>query len=709
MGAVYQLQAHDFMQLPPDSIGAWLTRWQQTWAAVETTHTRLVFRAVPVNLQEPLHRARRSETAARDDATVQHIRQYAGQLHDLSASSTLLGVEHYLVFPEVKGHDDGNLLADAFASGMGLRAREVPDLPPCLPPVLYTEDLTYLKPAQAGNYPLVSVLVSYDLAGQWDWRVVPAFLQVGFPLTLSLHVVTYHGAAAYAKLDFLQDVLGNLARQTNAHSSRLQKQMNDMRNLLNFIQAGDSLHQLGLAVLVNAPTLADLRERERQVLSAATGRAYLRRLDGKQGDLFRSYFTAAAKPLPPTGLLHNTTSAGMALASGPLGLRRRSETAGVAWGISSQMPFFWDGFGEQLKEPNHGVIFGATGSGKTFFTSCIGLREANLMGAQWILLDPIGNCQNAVAALGPERASYNPLALSSLRINPIECIHADMTEQADHLNVMVTLLMGRNLSEDEGIALDATLPLIYSGITPQTPAVNQPRIETLCLALRSLTGERWLTEAGQQLGSRLEEKYVRGTYARNFNVPTQADWRLTSDLVAFNFRGLPQSPELTRLLYYLVLSTIQREAYAQARSRRRIVMIDEFRVMSAEPVLARRVAEMYKTFRTLGVGVWAMEQDTITFTGAERAGANSGVDTQAGEYILSNSTFVVAFAMRQIGARNLPRYWPHLNQGHVEYLMALQPQRNDSDKGRGLVILPGEVYPFKFTPTPSELATFGSS
>lgn len=707
MGAVYRLHPNDFSQLPPDAVMAYLSRWQQTWAAIETERLRLLYRAVPVDLSEPIHRARRSEAAAQDDAAIQHVRQYAGQLHELAISSTLMGLEHYLVLPEPKGNDEADLVADAFANGLGLRAHAEIDLPPLLPTV-YQDEHTHLAPVQTGNYPLYAVLVSYDLAGKWDWKVIASLLQVGYPIDVAVHVVTHHGAAAYAKLDFLQDVMSNLARQ-GSKGSRLQKQMNDFAQLLQYIQSGDSLHQIGLAVLVNGGTLAELRDRERQVLSAATGRVSLRRIDGKQGDLFRSYFTSAAKPEPLGGLLHNVTSTGMALVSGPLGLRRRAETIGVSWGISSQMPFFWDGFGEQLKEPNHGVIFGATGSGKTFFTSCIGLREVNLMGSQWILMDPIGNCLNAVRALGTDRASYNPLSLASLRINPIECIHADDTEQADHLEVMVTLLMGRALAEDEGIALNSVIPMLYSGITPHTPAVNQPRIENLCLALRSLTGERWLIEAGEQLGSRLEEKYVRGVYARNFNVPTQADWRLASDLVAFNFKGLPQSPELTRLLYYLVLSTIQREAYAQARQRRRIVMIDEFRVMSAEPVLARRVAEMYKTFRTLGVGVWAMEQDTITFTGSERAGTHSGVDTQAGEYILSNSTFVIAFAMRQAGARNLPLYWPQLNSGHVEYLMSLQPQRTDADKGRGLVILPGEVYPLKFIPTPHEITVFGSS
>jgi hypothetical protein len=292
--------------------------------------------------------------------------------------------------------------------------------------------------------------------------------------------------------------------------------------------------------------------------------------------------------------------------------------------------------------------------------------------------------------------------MRSLRINPVAVLYDDPSEQSAHLAVVVQLLMGKKLTEDEEIALDAVIPMVYEGVTPDTPAINQPRIENLAQALRALGGVQWLRQAANDLGSRLLERYVKGTRAAVFNVPTQSDWKLESDLVAFDFKGIPDTEGLRRLGYYLVLSTIQREAHRQARSRRRIVIVDEFKALSSYPVLAERVALMFKTFRTLGIGVWALEQDVITFTGLER-GQTDSIDVASGIYMLSNATFTIALAQRAMEAQMLPDYFPQMTEDHVDHLMSLNPQKNVADKGRGLVILPDEVYPIRFTLTKYEL------
>lgn len=704
MGAVYRLHGDDFSQLGADAIRARLVRWEQTWAAFEATRARLVFRAVPMDLSEPIRRARRAEAGSNDETTIRHIRQYAGLL-DQAAKSNLLGVEHYLVLPGLDGAE-ADAAADMLAAGLGVRAVPIPDLPPILP-ARYRVHSRLLMPE--GNHPLCSILVSYDMAGRWDWTVLTKLLTLGFPIDLAVESLNHPGPAAYSKLDRAQGVLSGLFGSIGAKAA-LAKMTADFKSLMDGVQQGDALHQVGVAVLVWGRTEGELRERERQVSAALSGRVSVRRIDGMQGDLFRAFFTSVSRPAPPSRLLHNMTSAGLALVSGPLGLRRRANTEGVLWGLSGQVPFFWDGFGPELKEPNHGIVLGTTGSGKTVSVSAVALREINLMGSQVIVMEPMGNCRRLVNAVGPERSSYNPLSLRSLRVNPVEMLYEDPAEQAAHLMVVLTLLLGRKLTEEEEIALDSSIPLVYAGVTPDTPPVNQPRLENLARVLRSLGGERWMREAGSRLGSLLEERYVRGTRAAVFNVPTQSDWKMEQDLVAFDFAGLPEEEGLRRLGYYLVLSSIQREAFRQARSRRRIVMIDEFRVMSTEPVLAQRVATMFKTFRTLGVGVWALEQDVITFTGLDRASTGTGdVDVMAGLYMLANATFVVVLAQRPAGARLLPQQFPQLTEDHASYLMALNPQRNDGDKGRGLVILPDEVYPIRFELTQFELQMLSGS
>jgi len=132
-------------------------------------------------------------------------------------------------------------------------------------------------------------------------------------------------------------------------------------------------------------------------------------------------------------------------------------------------------------------------------------------------------------------------------------------------------------------------------------------------------------------------------------------------------------------------------------------------VMSAEPDLARQVSLMFKTFRTLGVGVWAMEQDLTTFTGMDRAGLGASVDVQAGLQILSNAAFVFALAHKAAGAKEMPKYFPQLTDEYVRYLSSMNPDINPNDRGRGLMILSDAVYPVRIALTAHELQVLGGS
>ena len=709
--AVYRLAAHDFLQLRPENILALLGRWQQVFASLEAEWLRFVFRAVPLSLEEPILRARKRVAAAPDDAAARHTRQYLGLLESAARGDAILGLAPYLVLPRLRP-TEAQAAAGLLSTGLGVRAMPLPALPPLLP-TRYRVRATHLLP-ESGNHPLCAILASWDMAGQWDWGVLDGLLNVGYPVDVALVLRTYHGAAAYTKLDSTRRTLQNVATQVG-RKTKLSHQEQDLLALEQSVVAGQALHHAGVAILVRGSTLDELNERQRQLAAQMAGQLKLQQVTGLQSELFRAYFTGADEFPAPLRLLHNVTSAGAALLCGPLGLRRRTSTGGVLWGYSRQTPFFWDGFGPRLNEPNHGIILGATGSGKTVSMGAIALRELNLAGSQVIVMEPMGHSRRMVQAVGAARAVHTPLSLRSLRVNPLELLYEDPAEQGTHITTLLRLLLKRALTEPEEIAVDKALPLIYTGVETSTPAVNQPRLEDLARALRLLSGEAWVRRAGEDLAGILEERYVRGSLAGVFNIPTQQDWRLEGDLVAFDFSGMPDDPALLRLGYYLVLSAIQREAFRQARSRRRIVLIDEFRVMSAEPLLAGRVAQMFKTFRTLGVGVWAMEQDVFTFTGLDQPGAAS-LDTTAGFYMLANATFIVAFAQRTAEAvRILQRQRPQLTDEHAAYLMSLRSHTSDSDdnsaqdKGRGLIVLDNEVYPLKIELTKDELLYLAGS
>lgn len=699
MPAVYHLTSEDFGQLRLAAIRARLERWRHVWATLELPRVRLISRTTPMAVEEAVRGVRRREAACEDGERIDHLRQYAGLLRE-AADGPLFGVEHFLVFPTLD-EDEAHAVANMFVSGLGLRGRAVADLPPLLP-TRYEARASLLEPL-SGAHPLFSVLVSYTWAGQWDYTVCPKILQRP-GVVLSLDVVSHAGAAAYQRLDRAERLLSGLSVQLGARVA-LDKLRTAHQQLAAGVRAGDAIHQVVSGVLVSGRTEEELRRREDEVASAGAGHVGFRRVDGLTVELFRGLFTS--QPVsPPRRLRHNVTSKGMAVASGALGVRKRRSTEGVLWGISGSAPFFWDGFGDELREPNHGVVLGVTGSGKTVSAFALALREMNVMDSQVVVMEPMGNCRRLVDAVGDHRASYNPLSLSQLRFNPVEVLHGTSAEQAAHLSLVISLLLDRALEEDEEIALDRAAGMIYENVTPQTPAVNQPRIQDLVWALRNCGAESWLADASQRLGSVLEQKFVRGSLGSVFNVATESDWRMRRDLTAFDFQRIPEKRGLRRLLYYLVLSTIRREAHRQARSRRRIVIIDEFRALSRHEALAQQVALMYKTFRTLGVGIWALEQDVVTFVGAGEGGS---VDVEAGTFILANSTFGVVLAQRPVQAQKLPTYFPQLTDDHVRGVMSLSPQSNPEDKGRGLIVLPNQVHPIKFVLTQKELASLGGS
>jgi hypothetical protein len=704
MAAVYRLSTSDFSQISRSAILARLERWRQVWASVDAERVRLVVRTTPMSLDAPMKRSRQRLAETEDPKAGQHIRSYTGLLSKASKRA-LFGFEHYLVLPTLEP-SEAKTTVNLLLTGMGLQGVPVSDLPRLLP-TRYRADTNCLLPEQSG-YPLFSILVSYDMKGEWGYNVLVDLLQRP-GIALSIDVKTYQKGQAYTQLDRLQNVQDGLASQLGAKTA-LKRLITAHRQLTEGIQYGDALHQVSVGVLISGRTREDLRKREDDVRSDVAGNLSLRRVDGQMDELFRSFFTSQESMVSPR-LYRNMTSKGLAVASGPLGIRKRSQTDGVLWGFSGSSPFFWDGFGPDLNEPNHGVILGATGSGKTTSLFSVALREMNLMDSQVIVMEPMGNCVRLVEAVGEDRASYNPLRLDRLRFNPLEVIYETPAQQMAHLTVVIALLLGRDvqgLDETEKAVIERAAGMIYEGVTPDTPPVNHPRIENLVWALKNSGATGWIADLSQQMGELLEERYVRGALGTVFNTATLNDWRLTKDLVAFDFQGIPEEQGLRSLLYYLVLSTIRREAHRQKRARRRILLIDEFRALSEHPTLANQVALMYKTFRTLGVGVWALEQDAVTFVGAGRGGATAR-DVKAGIHILANATFRVVLAQRSIEGERLPDFLPQMTPDHVKMVTSLSPFETDRDKGRGLVVLSSAVYPIKFHLTSHELSLLGGT
>jgi len=393
----------------------------------------------------------------------------------------------------------------------------------------------------------------------------------------------------------------------------------------------------------------------------------------------------------------------MAALSGPLGFRRRSDTSGVFWGIGSSgghdtYPIWWDGFGKELQKPAayHGLFLGKSGYGKTVSLGALLYREA-LRGTQVVLLEPQGHARRLAELVGAGGASYNPLSLRTMRLNPLDPISDNLNEQKAYQISLYRLMLKqidseRRLSMQEAGLLDAALGVLYDGLDRplETPPNYVPRLEQLCHELRR--------RGAKQLAADLELNYVAGSMGSVYNQATNLDIALEADVATYDFKDIPNDSRA--LIYTLVLGRVQRVVRSFGRVRRRIVAIDEYGWMAQEPMLAETVAMWIKTFRTFGCGIWMAEQDLVRLTGGLVSGDLSG------HSIIGNSVFQLFFNHEPAAAELVVQTFP--NVAPYRDMLETFGRPQDSGVAEAVLRLPDGAYHAYMLLSDMERALIGS-
>lgn len=689
---VLRIRALDFGQQQANAIQATIARWTGWLAGANVRRVRFISRAVPMDLAEPVHRAREAEANAVAHRDV--IRQYTGFL-SRTAASNLFSNEHYVVLwsEDMEAAAVAQSLRD-----MGLPAHKVPGLPPLIDSACRDAWRT-LEATGNGRAPdnaYWSILTSYALSGNWGWAALARLLYMGYPVTVVMDMLNMSQDVAMRRLVLAQNDLSASLQQTGKRDVELTRRVAALQQAVQAVHNGQTLHRVVTAVLYPGRTQEELAERTEAIQSLMAPYMSLNTMR-PLSEVFQTLFTADENgPLDDVvtnRMRHNTVSYGAATMMGVLGARRRGDTEGVLWGLTDDgAPLFWDGFGPDLDAPNHGVILGRTGSGKTFGAHMLLMREALLRGTQVIELEPMGHSRTFAAALG-DIASYNPLDFSTLRINPLDIVYEEPATQIAHVSTQITLLLHRPLANMERAALDAACRRVYAGVPVDKGPAYWPTLEKLVIALRA-EGQH-----AQQLAEELNGLYVEGSLGEVFNAPTNLDLGLTHDVVTFDFSRI--AAEYQTLLYAQVLSALRRECLKRRRERRRIIFVDEFRIMSGEPLLAEIVAEMYKTFRTAGTGVWVAEQNLFTLLGLDDTGLGSGdLDLASGRYIFENTRWYVLLAQQSKAVDAIRRAFPDMTDAQAQILQAVDLK---TDRGHGVVRYPDGFYSIRFIPTPMEL------
>ena len=274
------------------------------------------------------------------------------------------------------------------------------------------------------------------------------------------------------------------------------------------------------------------------------------------------------------------------------------------------------------------VIFGKSGSGKSYFTKLDILRSL-MQGVEVIVIDPENEYKKLADAVG---GSFINISLASPHhINPLDLPTPRPDENPEDVlrsNVinlvgLMRIMLGGMTPEEDAI-MDKALTETYAArdITPQTdPSLWKQRIPLLEDLERVLEG----MEGAESLLRRLR-RYTRGTFAKFFNQPTNVS--LDKPLVVFGIRDMED--ELRPVAMFLIL----RYVWNQVRSslKKRFLVVDEAWWIMKEEDGASFLFGMCKRGRKYWLGVTTITQDVNDF-----------MKSMYGQPIITNSSIQILF------------------------------------------------------------------
>lgn len=304
-----------------------------------------------------------------------------------------------------------------------------------------------------------------------------------------------------------------------------------------------------------------------------------------------------------------------------------SANEGILYGINlhNNSLILFDRF--SLENANM-VVFGKSGSGKSYFTKLDILRSL-MEGADVIVVDPENEYKRLAESVG---GSFINISLGSPHhINPLDLpIPRPDENPEDVLRTNIINLVGLmrimlgGMSPEEDAIMDKALAETYAAkdITPKTdPKLWKSRIPLLEDLEKVLEG----MEGAESLVRRLR-RYTRGTFARFFNQPTNVT--LDKPLVVFGIRDMED--ELRPIAMFLILRHVWNIVRSQLKKR--ILVIDEAWWIMKEEDGASFLYGICKRARKYWLGVTTITQDVNDF-----------MKSVYGQPIITNSSIQVLF------------------------------------------------------------------
>ncbi len=752
---VFRVTLPAFYQIDTDDQTAVMQQLVSLFAG-PAEHVRFLTFVSPASL-EGLERERRRLAMTRDDEGARRgLLEEVRMIGEWGRRGQMRQTRHYLV-------DFGDALTAADLAHWRVRAEE--DYPRLPIPGDYAEQRDHLAPvvrdaagrlAQDNSRPTYAILASYQLSRTWDWRhpLAQTITDSQGQMAICIDVRKVHPERVTASAEFWQGMVWNGQDRNAALALGEAEAALAVRD--------EAVHHVRVLFLLLERRLDRLRERVEALRKAASQYMKVDRLLGYQAAAAQLFGPQAS----PAGMPHghfNTLSRAPAVFAGMWGVGREQRTNGTYVGLSvdevAPHVYYLDWQGN---DPFHGIVLGRTGKGKTVGAQALAWRMAE-QDVQVVLLEPQGHSrrlyQLATSRNNPSHSngettpnpdstkplqgvSYNPISYAETRLNILDVVYENPTDQYDHAITLLGLLLDplgdgrRRFTNAEIAALRRALQLTYAHYDWEGELMADhsltPTLDTFCHRLRQVAeeaagvplvaagpagrrqdvytagGGEGSSGAAMQLVAEIEGLYVYGDYAKNFNAPTNLDLTLAERIVLFDFSEVPERRR--SLFYYAVLAGLNHQV--RRHPRKRAIIVDEVHYMSREGGLMAFLASMVKTVRTFGAAVILIDQDLEAFVGVDGAQAESmaaGMDIAAGQFILNNVSWTIAFGMKRDAAYRLARHYKsEILPSHAEFLAQMG---SDVDHGKGMAVVraDGKADMVYFQLRPSEAAhLFGS-
>lgn len=310
-------------------------------------------------------------------------------------------------------------------------------------------------------------------------------------------------------------------------------------------------------------------------------------------------------------------------------------------------------------ENANSVVFGKSGSGKSFLTKLEAVRNL-MLGTELIIIDPEEEYKALCDAVKGEYISFS--FNSGIKINPFDL--SGVAEEGENelglkvlsLHSLMRVVMGQ-LSPTEDAVLDRALILTYKqkGITPdpETQTREPPLMEDLYKTLLGMEEEE-----AKGLSDRLE-KFIKGSLAGIFD--QKSNINIKNPFTVFSIKDMED--ELRPIAMFIVLDYIWTKIKKDLKKR--ILIVDEAWYMMKYPDSAIFLYSIAKRARKYFLGLTTVTQDIEDF-----------LTSDYGKAIVSNSSIQILLKQSPASIDKIAEVF-YLSQGEKHLLLA-------ADIGEGL-------------------------